>query len=49
VPVTEITSAYEPQIDFIDTEGLTFAASGKRNVSWLIDSPELILTELRSL
>ncbi len=49
VPVTEITSAYEPQIDYIDLDTLTFAASGKRNVSWLIDPPALVLTELRSL
>jgi hypothetical protein len=49
VPVTQITSAYEPQIDYIDTENYTYAASGKRNVSWLIDPAALILTELRSI
>ena len=48
-PTRSITSAYEPEVDFVDTEAFTFAASGKRNVSWLIDSPALTLTELRSL
>jgi hypothetical protein len=48
-PVTTITSAYEPEIDFLDTEAGTFATSGKRNVSWLLDASGLTLTELKSL
>jgi hypothetical protein len=48
-PLTEITTAYEPEVNFVDTALGTFAASGKRNVSWLMDAPALSLVELRSL
>ncbi len=49
VPAPEVTSAYEPQNSFIDTDVGTFAASGDRNVSWLLDSANLDLVEVKSV
>lgn len=49
VPEPAVTSAYEPQTSFIDTDDGTFAASGNRNVSWLLDSSNLELVEVKSV
>jgi hypothetical protein len=49
VPVRAVTSAYEPEIRFLDLTTGTFAASGARSVSWLLESINLELIELRSV
>lgn len=50
VPVTSVTSVYNPQYQYLDTsEPFTFAVSGLRNVSYLLFSSNLKLTELRSV
>ncbi len=49
VPTRDVTSAYEPELTYVDTENNTGAASGERNVSWLLDSSNLELKENRSV
>lgn len=49
VPAPAITSVYEPEFSFLDTLYGTYAASGPRNISWLLDSANLELIERRSV
>ncbi len=50
VPVTYVTSVYNPQYQYLDTsEPFSYSVSGLRNVSYLLFSSNLKLTELRSV
>jgi hypothetical protein len=49
VPTKSVTSIYEPDFDFVDTEDGTFATSGPRSMTWLLFSSNLTFIENRSV
>lgn len=49
IPIHAVASPYTPSFDFADIEGSSFASSGNRSASWILDSANLDVVEMKTI